>query len=82
MELEKYVHKHEKILISITLGAEKSISPHPVWFSNTIDVAVRDAFPVQCLKFADVLLEYFKIVKGALQISLLVFILTYIYTKT
>ncbi|KAA0053428.1 (R)-mandelonitrile lyase 1-like [Cucumis melo var. makuwa] len=52
MELEKFVHKHVKIPISITQGVKKPISPHAVRFSSTINVFVRDTFPVWCLKFA------------------------------
>ncbi|KAA0038006.1 (R)-mandelonitrile lyase 1-like [Cucumis melo var. makuwa] len=63
MELEKYICKHGKIPISITLGAEKSISSHVVLFSNTISVAIRDAFPIWLLRFADVPSKYIKIVK-------------------
>ncbi|KAA0040953.1 CACTA en-spm transposon protein [Cucumis melo var. makuwa] len=36
LELERYVLKHDKIPITIALGAEKSISPHVVRFNNAI----------------------------------------------
>ena len=53
MELEKYVHKHGKV---------QSPSHEKLQFSNSIDVAVIDAFLVWCLRFADVPPEYIEIV--------------------
>ncbi|KAA0036806.1 CACTA en-spm transposon protein [Cucumis melo var. makuwa] len=58
LELERYVHKHGKIPITSTLGVEKPISSHVVRFRNTIDLCVKDTFPVHCLKWSSALYRF------------------------
>uniref|UniRef100_A0A9I9E5C7 CACTA en-spm transposon protein n=1 Tax=Cucumis melo TaxID=3656 RepID=A0A9I9E5C7_CUCME len=53
--------------MTITPGAEKSISPHVVRFSQVIDVCVRKTFLIRCLKWTDIGKEYIEVVKGDLQ---------------
>ncbi|TYK26661.1 CACTA en-spm transposon protein [Cucumis melo var. makuwa] len=67
LELERHVVINGCIPMTIAPGAEKSISPHVVRFSQAIDVCVRKTFPVRCLKWADVGREYIEVVKGDLQ---------------
>ncbi|KAA0057166.1 CACTA en-spm transposon protein [Cucumis melo var. makuwa] len=67
LELERYVQKNRKILISIAPGVKKSISPHVVWFKNTISALTQDTFLVRCLKLVDVPSEYIEVVKSGLQ---------------
>ncbi|KAA0033895.1 CACTA en-spm transposon protein [Cucumis melo var. makuwa] len=67
LESECYVAANGKILMTIAPGAEKTISPHAVRFSQAIGVYVRKTFPVCCLKWADVDREYIEVVKADLQ---------------
>ncbi|KAA0056757.1 CACTA en-spm transposon protein [Cucumis melo var. makuwa] len=46
LELELYVVADERILMTITLGAEKPMSPHVVFFSQAIGVCVRKRYNV------------------------------------
>ncbi|KAA0052819.1 CACTA en-spm transposon protein [Cucumis melo var. makuwa] len=50
--------------MSIALGAKEA---NLAGFSNTISVLTRDTFPVYCIKWVDVRLEYIEVVKGGLQ---------------
>ncbi|TYK21331.1 (R)-mandelonitrile lyase 1-like [Cucumis melo var. makuwa] len=67
LELDRYVAQNGKISIFITLGQNKSISPHAIRLSNTIYLLTWDTFPVRFLKWTDVTLEYIELVKGDLQ---------------
>ncbi|TYK05495.1 CACTA en-spm transposon protein [Cucumis melo var. makuwa] len=63
LELERYVATNERILMMIAPSAEKHIFPHVICFSQAIGVCVRKAFPIRCLKSADVGREYIGVVK-------------------
>ncbi|TYK01279.1 CACTA en-spm transposon protein [Cucumis melo var. makuwa] len=67
LESECYVAANGKILMTIAPGADKTIFPHAVRFSQAIGVCVRKTFPVCCLKWADVDREYIEVVKADLQ---------------
>ncbi|KAA0026006.1 (R)-mandelonitrile lyase 1-like [Cucumis melo var. makuwa] len=67
LELDRYVAQNGKIPIFITLGQNKSISPHAIRLSTTIYLLTWDTFPVCFLKWTDVTLEYIELVKGDLQ---------------
>uniref|UniRef100_A0A9I9EE12 CACTA en-spm transposon protein n=1 Tax=Cucumis melo TaxID=3656 RepID=A0A9I9EE12_CUCME len=67
LEFERHVVINGCIPMTIAPGAEKSISPHVVRFSQAIDVCVRKTFPLRCLKWADVGREYIEVVKSDLQ---------------
>ncbi|KAA0057414.1 CACTA en-spm transposon protein [Cucumis melo var. makuwa] len=67
LELERYIVTNEWIPMTITSSTEKSVSPHVVCFSQTIDVCVQKTFPVCCLNWANVDREYIEVVKGDLQ---------------
>uniref|UniRef100_A0A9I9EGP9 CACTA en-spm transposon protein n=1 Tax=Cucumis melo TaxID=3656 RepID=A0A9I9EGP9_CUCME len=71
LELERYVAVNGRISMTITPGAEKSISPHVVRFSQVIDVCVRKTFLIRCLKWTDIGKEYIEVVKGDLQHQML-----------
>ncbi|KAA0026074.1 CACTA en-spm transposon protein [Cucumis melo var. makuwa] len=58
LELERHVAINGRIPMTITLGADKPISPHAVRFSQAIGVCVQKTFLVRCLKWADVGREY------------------------
>ncbi|KAA0062316.1 CACTA en-spm transposon protein [Cucumis melo var. makuwa] len=70
LEFERHVVINGCIPMTIAPGAEKSISPHVVRFSQAIDVCVRKTFPLRCLKWADVGREYIEVVKSDLQYEL------------
>ncbi|KAA0064223.1 CACTA en-spm transposon protein [Cucumis melo var. makuwa] len=53
LELERYVHANERILMLIASNVKKPISPHVVRFSQIIDVCVKDISTFVVLNFND-----------------------------